>query len=84
MRSSQSVEFQLEPASFGSSVSVRLRREDERWLAVVDCRSVQLNGLGPTARAALVAALMPLGPRATATLMAEPAMFGASARLLAS
>jgi hypothetical protein len=84
MRSSQSVEFQLEPSSLGYSVSVRILRDEERWLAFVNWQSVQLNGLGPTARAALVAALMPLGPRATTTLMAEPAMFGASARLLAS
>jgi hypothetical protein len=83
MRSSQSVEFQLEPSSLGYSVFVRLRHQ-ERWVALVDWRTEQLNGLGPTARAALLAALMPLGPRATATLMAEPAMFGASASLLAS
>jgi hypothetical protein len=84
MRSSQSVEFQVEPPSLGYSVFVRILRDQERWLAVVDWRTEHLNGLGPTARAALVAALMPLGPKATTTLMADPAMFGASASLLAS
>jgi hypothetical protein len=82
--SSPSVEFQVQPPSLGYSVVVRILRQQERWLAVVDWRAEQLNGLGPTARAALLAALMPLGPRATATLMADPAMFGASASLLAS
>jgi hypothetical protein len=77
-------EFELTSAMLGYPVSVRLGDFEARWLAVVQCRSVSSDGLGATARDALLAALAPLGKRATTALMAEPAMFGASATLLAA
>jgi hypothetical protein len=83
MNTSRAVEFQLEPPSLGHAVSVRLRDFKDRWFAVAECRAVRHSGLGSTAREALVAALAPLGPKATAALMAEPAMFGASLKVLA-
>lgn len=76
------MEFELAPATLGYQVAVRLGDFQARWVAVVACGSVSTNGLGATARGALLAALAPLGERATAALMAEPAMFGASASLL--
>lgn len=77
-------EFELPPATLGFPVTVRLGDFDARWLAVVDCGSFSGNGLGATARDALLAALGPLDSRATGALMADPAMFGASAALLAA
>jgi hypothetical protein len=82
MHNNRWVEFELAPAMLGYSVSVRLRDFEARWLAVVQCRSGSTEGLGGSARDALVAALSPLGTRATAVLMADTAMFGASASLL--
>lgn len=83
MSNSRAVEFQLEPPSLGYAVSVRLRDFSDRWFAVAESRDVRHSGLGSTAREALVAALAPLGPRTTTALMADPAMFGASAMVLA-
>jgi len=63
-------------------VHVRIGDFESRWAAIVRSGSATSDGLGATARDALVAALAPLGARATATLMAHPTMFGASAQLL--
>jgi hypothetical protein len=76
------VDFELPPAAIGLAVSVRLADFENRWAAVVRCGSATSNGLGASAREALVAALTPLGVRATAVLMAEPVMFAASADIL--
>jgi hypothetical protein len=76
------VEFEVAPTSLGYPVAVRLGDYQERWVAVVQSGSVSTNGLGASARDALLAALAPLGERAIAALMAEPMMFGASASLL--
>jgi hypothetical protein len=84
MHNNRWVEFELTPATLGYPVSVRLTDFDARWLAVVQCRSVSTKGLGGNARDALLAALLPLGTPATTALMADPAMFGASASLLAA
>jgi hypothetical protein len=84
MQSTRWVEFELAPATLGFSVSVRLGDFEDRWLAVVNSGSARTDGLGATARKALVAALAPLGNRAIAALLAEPAMFGASVHLLAA
>jgi hypothetical protein len=78
------VEFELAPTSLGSPVVVRLGDFDARWRAVVRYGSGSTQGLGGSARDALLAALSPLGARATAVLMADTAMFGASASLLAA
>ncbi len=72
-----------QPTAIGHAVAVRLGDFEGRWAAMVRCGTATTRGLGATAREALMAALAPLGPRATAALMAEPAMFGASADLLA-
>jgi hypothetical protein len=77
------LEFEVTAASLGYPVAVRLGDYQERWVAVVQSGSVSTNGLGASARDALLAALGPLGERAVAALMAEPIMFGASASLLA-
>jgi hypothetical protein len=76
------VRLRLSPAVLGIAIHVRLGDFDDRWTASVSYGSATANGLGPTARDALVAALAPLGQRATTILMAQPMMFAASAHLL--
>jgi hypothetical protein len=76
-------DFELGSTVIGLPVQVRLGDYEDRWAATVRCGSTASDGLGATAREALVAALAPLGPRATTMLMAQPVMFGASADLLA-
>ena len=83
MNSSRWIDFELPAAAIGLPVSVRLGDFEDRWAAVVHCGSARSNGLGASAREALVAALEPLGVRARAVLMADPVMFAASAEVLA-
>ena len=83
MNTSQWFEFELSPAGLGSPVHLRLGDYEDRWTASIRCGSSTTNGLGATAREALVAALAPLGSHVTTLLMAHPMMFGASAELLA-
>jgi hypothetical protein len=82
MNASRWFDFELSPTVIGIPVHVRLGDFENRWAAIVRSGSTTTDGLGPTARDALVAALAPLGTRATVTLMAQPAMFAASAALL--
>lgn len=83
MTNSQPVEFEVAPASLGYTVSVLLRNMTGRWLAVAESQDGRHIGLGATAREALASAFTPLGTRTAAILMADPALFGASLRLLA-
>jgi hypothetical protein len=66
-----------------NAVSVRLRRFGRRWVAVSDPpgRSV---GVGATARAALTAAIAPLGPVATREMLADLSLLGPSLVVLQS
>jgi hypothetical protein len=82
MNASRWFDFELSPTVIGVPVHVRLGDFDNRWAAIVRSGSTTTDGLGATARDALVAALAPLGTRATATLMAQPVMFAVSAELL--
>ena len=84
MTSSQPVEFEVAPPALGYAVSVLLRNVIGRWLAVAECLDVRHIGLGSTAREALVSAFAPLGARTAAVLMVDPALFGASIRVVAS
>ena len=77
-----SVTTRLTSPEFGIEVEVRLRELDGRWLAVAEFDGDPEVGIGATPRAALAASLATLGHRAAATLMADPALFGASASLL--
>lgn len=79
-----SMNFRLGSPELGLDVQVRLRELDGRWLAVADFGGEPEVGLGASARGALSAALATLGPRAAAALMADPELFGVSARLRAS
>jgi len=83
MRSANTVHVDVSPARSACIFSMRLDPLGERWVAVVDCQHERHHGIGASAREALVAALAPLGKRTAASVMADPAMFGASLALLA-
>jgi hypothetical protein len=78
------LDIELTVTGAGLPVQVRIGDFGERCIASVELGSTVSEGIGATARQALVAALAPLGNRMTTTVMAAPAMFGASARLLAT
>jgi hypothetical protein len=71
----------LRAGQFGIEVDIRLRQLDGRWLAVADFGGDPEVGIGPTPRAALVAALGTLPERAATALMADPELFGLSAAI---
>jgi hypothetical protein len=83
MNDSRWVAIELPSTAIGLAVRVRLGDFGGRWLADVACGTTDSQAIGGSPREALVAALAPLGVRATAVLMAQPVMFAASADLLA-
>ncbi|HET6820142.1 MAG TPA: hypothetical protein VFH98_06270 [Candidatus Limnocylindria bacterium] len=78
------VDFELTVTGVDASLQVRIGSFAERSVASVELGALRTNGIGATAREALVAALAPLGNRMTTAVMSAPAMFGVSARLLAA
>ena len=84
MTSSESVEFELSHPAFGYTMSIRLQNLGGRWLAVAQDADNRLLGIGANAREAFTVAIAPLGARTAALLMADPALFGASVRVLAA
>jgi hypothetical protein len=71
----------LKAGQFGIEADIRLRQLDGRWLAVADFGGEPEVGIGPTPRAALVAALATLPDRTAIALMADPELFGLSAAI---
>ncbi|HTI29542.1 MAG TPA: hypothetical protein VL687_04215 [Methylomirabilota bacterium] len=84
MTTAKSVEFELEHPSFGYAMSVGLHDLGGRWVAVAQGPDGRLLGIGATAREAFAVAIAPLGAHTAALLMADPALFGASLRVLAA
>ena len=76
-----SVNGQIASAELGIEVGIKLRQLDGRWLAVADFGGQPEVGIGPTPRAALVAALATLPERTATALMADPQLFGLSAEI---
>jgi hypothetical protein len=76
-----SINFRIGSVELGLDVNVRLRELNGRWLAVAEFGGEPEVGIGATPRAALSASLATLGDRTTATLMADPELFGVSATL---
>jgi hypothetical protein len=76
--------LELSVAGIRDAMQVRIGSFTGRSVASVQVGAVRTNGIGGTAREALVAALAPLGTRMTTAVMCAPAMFGASAQLLAA
>jgi hypothetical protein len=84
MKSGSAVEFAVEIASVAGPMQVRIAEQGERAVASVAWGRTRSSGLGATAREALVAALAPFGQRTLSAVMAAPAMFAASAAVLAA
>jgi hypothetical protein len=82
MQTTRWIDFELNVTALTPAVRVRIGDYGDRWVASVQCGTSSTNALGANAREALVAALAPLGARATTEVMAAPRMFGASAQLL--
>lgn len=84
MNSGHWLDLELSITGAGQVVRVRIGSFGERSVASVELGLTKTNGIGASAREALVAALAPLGNRMTTAVMAAPAMFGASAQLIAA
>ena len=84
MKFGSSVEFAVEVATLAGPMQVRIAELGERSVVSVSWRATSSSGLGATAREALVAALAPFGRRTATAVMAAPAMFAASAAVLAA
>lgn len=84
MNTGSSVEFAVEVATLTGPMRVRIAELGERSVATVAWGATSSSGLGATAREALVAALAPFGQRTRTAVMAAPAMFAASAAVLAA
>lgn len=78
------IDLELSVSGVTERMKVRVGNFGERSMASVELGRITSNGIGATAREALVAALSPLGNRMTTAVMAAPAMFGVSAELLAA
>lgn len=78
------VELELHVGMAATPLRIRVREAGERSTATVACGPMQTSGIGATAREALVAALAPFGARTAGAVMAAPAMFAASAEILAA
>jgi hypothetical protein len=78
------VELELHVGMAAAPFRIRVREAGDRSTASVACGSTRTIGIGATAREALVAALAPFGSRTAGAVMAAPAMFAASAALLAT
>lgn len=73
-----SVNARLASKELNLEVAIRLRQLAGRWLAVAEFDGEPEVGIGATPRVALTASLVTLGTRASAALMADPALFGVS------
>jgi hypothetical protein len=73
--------FRLEADRAGSHAEIGLRNAGDRWISVSDSGGHQVTGIGPTARAAIVASLERLGPATVAELLADLRLLDVSCRL---
>ena len=64
------IQFTIQPNSLMSGIDVRMRRFGERWVAEAGTESPNI-GVALSARAALKAALAPLGERQVTVLLAD-------------
>ena len=83
MNSADWLEFEVTVPAQPAGLRVRIGAFGERWVASVQCAGASMDGIGATAREALRSALAPMGARTTSSILAAPAMFGASAELIA-
>ena len=76
-----SVRFQLLAHSLGVEADIRLRDAAGRWISVSEASGREVTGIGPTARAAVVASLAWLGPAAVSELLADLRLLEVSRQL---
>jgi hypothetical protein len=74
--------FRLEADLAGAEADIELRSAGDRWVSVSHSGGLRSIGIGPTARAAIVASLDRLGSAAVAELLADLSLFEVSCRLL--
>lgn len=74
--------FRLDAARARVVADVQLRRAEARWIAIADASGRHVTGIGPTARAAVVASLSWLGAPVVSELLADPCLFDVSRRVL--
>ena len=76
-----SVLFRLGAVGTDASVEVRLTSFGDRWMAVAAIGGEQEIGLGRTAREALTASLVSLGPAAVRALLGDLALLAPSVEI---
>jgi hypothetical protein len=77
------IDFHLSPPTLAFEVHLRLRQVRERWVAESVVGQERSVGLGPSPRAALVAALEPLGGSAVGVLLADLGLLPPSLEIVA-
>ena len=80
-RATGSIAFQLLAPTLGIEADVSVRNAAGRWISVSGAGGREVTGIGPTARAAVVASLAWLGQPVMSELLADLRLFDASWRL---
>lgn len=76
------IQFRLGPEALGHDLALRLRRCQDRWVAEAAIPGNRRHvGLGGSPRAALSAALAPLGQPAMVAVLADPGLMRPSFQL---
>ena len=78
---SEAVRFGLLADRVGVRADVQLRNARDRWISVSDSCGRQVSGIGPTARAAIVASLDWLGAATVSELLVDPRLLDVSRQL---
>ena len=73
--------FRLVADRMGVHADVRLRKSADRWISLADSGGRQVTGIGPTARAAIVASLDWLGAATVSELLADLRLLEVTCRL---
>jgi hypothetical protein len=73
--------FRLVADLAGVDADVRLRKSADRWISVADSSGRRVTGIGPTARAAIVASIDWLGAAAVSEFLVDLRLFEVSRRL---
>lgn len=77
----KAVRFRLLADRVGVRADVQLRNAGDRWISVSDSCGRQVTGIGPTARAAIVASLDWLGAATVSELLVDLRLLDVSRQL---
>jgi hypothetical protein len=75
------IRFRLVADLAGVGADVRLRKSADRWISVADSGGRRVTGIGPTARAAIVASIDWLGAATVSEFLADLRLLEVSRRL---